>query len=618
MLASPTKFWPLRQATRNLALLVLLAIGLSFAALPRIERYFVTQTGAREEATLRLATASLRGALSRTEALPSLLAERPILAQILRDPDNQGLLPFANEQLRQTALTLDLADIFVMDLEGTTVAASNYRRETSFVGRNFAFRPYFTDALAQGRGRFHGLGIASGQRGYFFSAPIIDNTEILGVVVVKILLDGFEQTWRDGDNTILVTDPSNVIFLSDRADWVFNTLGPVPEPAIEAISATRQYPLDRLRPMNAVRESLGPTMEILRVETDGEVQEFVTNIGLIAAAGWRVWVLTPTVYAIRQARQVLALMILAALFAGLAGALYLQRRARLLERLAQQRLYQAMLEARVVERTADLNDANTQLTQEVEERRATEARLRRTQSELVQAGKLAALGQMSAGLSHEFNQPLAAVKAYAENAATYLDRDRPDEARKNVGLISQMADRMAAISKHLRNFARRPQEQIGPIPLLSVLDDALALMGGRIATAGAEIVFDRPEAEIMVMGGQVRLQQVLVNLLSNALDAMEDQPRPRIEIDIAATGTRWQVRVRDHGAGLSQSAEAQLFDPFFTTKRPGKGLGLGLSISYNIVRDFGGTLSAHNHKDGGAVFVVDLTAAAASGEVAAE
>ena len=618
MLASPTKFWPLRQATRNLALLVLLAIGLSFAALPRIERYFITQTGAREEATLRLATASLRGALSRTEALPSLLAERPILAQILRDPDNQGLLPFANEQLRQTALTLDLADIFVMDLEGTTVAASNYRRETSFVGRNFAFRPYFTDALAQGRGRFHGLGIASGQRGYFFSAPIIDNTEILGVVVVKILLDGFEQTWRDGDNTILVTDPSNVIFLSDRADWVFNTLGPVPEPAIEAISATRQYPLDRLRPMNAVRESLGPTMEILRVETDGEAQEFVTNIGLIAAAGWRVWVLTPTVYAIRQARQVLALMILAALFAGLAGALYLQRRARLLERLAQQRLYQEMLEARVVERTADLNDANTQLTQEVEERRATEARLRRTQSELVQAGKLAALGQMSAGLSHEFNQPLAAVKAYAENAATYLDRDRPDEARKNVGLISQMADRMAAISKHLRNFARRPQEQIGPIPLLSVLDDALALMGGRIATAGAEIAFDRPEAEIMVMGGQVRLQQVLVNLLSNALDAMEDQPRPRIEIEIAATGTRWQVRVRDHGAGLSQSAEAQLFDPFFTTKRPGKGLGLGLSISYNIVRDFGGTLSAHNHKDGGAVFVVDLTAAAASGEVAAE
>jgi two-component system, NtrC family, C4-dicarboxylate transport sensor histidine kinase DctB len=608
----------MRLAMRNLALLVLLAIGLSFAALPRIERYFITQTGAREEATLRLATASLRSALSRTEALPALLAERPILSQILRDPDNQGLLPFANEQLRQTALSLDLADIFILDLDGTTIAASNYRRERSFVGRNFAFRPYFIDALSQGRGRFHGLGTTSGQRGYFFSAPIIDNTEILGVVTIKILLDTFEQTWRDGDNTILVTDPSNVIFLSDRADWIFNTVGPVPEPAIEAISATRQYPLDRLRPLNATRESLGPTMEILRVEGDDGTEEFVTNIGLIAAAGWRVWVLTPTANAVLQARQMLALLILAALFAGLAGALYLQRRARLFERLTQQRLYQEMLEARVAERTADLHDANTQLTQEVEERRATELRLRRTQSELVQAGKLAALGQMSAGLSHEFNQPLAAVKAYAENAVTYLDRDRPDEARKNVGLISQMADRMAAISKHLRNFARRPQEKIGPIPLLSVLDDALALMGGRITAAGAEIVFARPEAEIMVMGGQVRLQQVLVNLLSNALDAMEGIDHPRIEIDIAADGARWQVRVRDHGAGLSRSAQEQLFDPFFTTKSPGKGLGLGLSISYNIVRDFGGTLAAHNHSGGGAVFVVDLAAATASDEVAAE
>jgi two-component system, NtrC family, C4-dicarboxylate transport sensor histidine kinase DctB len=603
---------------RNLALLVLLAIGLSFAALPRIERYFITQTGAREEATLRLATASLRSALSRTEALPALLAERPILAQILRDPENQGLLPFANEQLRQTALSLDLADIFVMDLDGTTIAASNYRRERSFVGRNFAFRPYFNDALSQGRGRFHGLGITSGQRGYFFSAPIIDNTEVLGVVVVKILLDTFEQTWRDGDNTILVTDPSNVIFLSDRADWIFNTVGPVPELAIEAISATRQYPLDRLRPLNATRESLGPTMEILRVEGDDGTEEFVTNIGLIAAAGWRVWVLTPTISAILQARQMLALMILAALFAGLAGALYLQRRARLFERLTQQRIYQEMLEARVAERTADLHDANTQLTQEVEDRRATEARLRRTQSELVQAGKLAALGQMSAGLSHEFNQPLAAVKAYAENAVTYLDRDRPDEARRNVGLISQMADRMAAISKHLRNFARRPQEKIGPIPLLSVLDDALALMGGRISAAGAEIIFARPEAEIMVMGGQVRLQQVLVNLLSNALDAMEGREHPRIEIDIVADSPRWQIRVRDHGSGLSRSAQEQLFDPFFTTKSPGKGLGLGLSISYNIVRDFGGTLAAHNHSGGGAVFVVDLAGVAASDEVAAE
>jgi two-component system C4-dicarboxylate transport sensor histidine kinase DctB len=591
---------------RWLLLGLALAALLSLAALPRVERYFVTQAALREEATLRLATESLRGALSRTEVLPGLLAERPILARILRDPDNQGLLPYANEQLRQTTLTLDVADIWVMDTEGMTIAASNYRRETSFVGRRFDYRPYFTDAMTEGRGRFHALGTTSGQRGYYFAAPILDGTEIVGVVAVKILLDDFETTWRDSDNTVVVTDPSNVIFLSDRQDWHFASLGPIPDPALEAITRTRQYPLDRLRLLQTDRQTLAPGHDLLTVAGDGRDEEFVTNTGLIASAGLRVMLLTPTRPAILQARQTLALAVLGLLFAGLVAVLFLQRRARLVERLEQQRRHREQLERRVAERTADLNSANAQLVQEVEERRATEERLRRTQSELVQAGKLAALGQMSAALSHEFNQPLAAVKAYAENAATFLDRDRAEDARKNIGLISQMADRMASISKHLRNFARRPQDKIGPIPLLDVLDDALELMAPKLKAAGAELAYDRPGAELYVMGGRVRLQQVLVNLLSNALDAMERLDRPRIEIAVLAEGKRTRVEVRDRGPGLTEDTLAHLFDPFFTTKSPGKGLGLGLSISYNIVRDFGGTLAARNHPDGGAVFSVDL------------
>ena len=595
-------------ALRSLVVIVALAVGLSLAALPRLERYFLTQAAAREEATLRLATESLRGALSRTEVLPGLLAERPILARILRDPDNQGLVPYANEQLRQTSLTLDVADIWVMDTEGLTIAASNYRRETSFVGRRFDYRPYFTQALSEGRGRFHALGTTSGQRGYYFAAPILDGTEIVGVVAVKILLDAFETTWRDSPNTIVVSDPANVIFLSDRVDWHFSSLGPLPEAALDTIADTRQYPLDQLRLLQTEREALVPGHDLLRVRGADGVEEFVTNTGLIAAAGWRVSVLTPTRPALIQARQTLALVVLLLLFAGLVAVLFLQRRARLVERLEQQRQHREQLERRVAERTADLNAANTQLVQEVEERKVTERRLRQTQSELVQAGKLAALGQMSAALSHEFNQPLAAVKAYAENAATFLDRDRTEDARKNIGLISQMADRMASISKHLRNFARRPQDKIGPIPLLAVLDDALELMAPKLKAAGAELHYTRPEAELEVMGGRVRLQQVLVNLLSNALDAMERLDAPQIEITVLSEGSRRRVEVRDRGPGLTEETLAHLFDPFFTTKSPGKGLGLGLSISYNIVRDFGGTLAARNHPEGGAVFSVDLAA----------
>jgi two-component system C4-dicarboxylate transport sensor histidine kinase DctB len=167
---------------------------------------------------------------------------------------------------------------------------------------------------------------------------------------------------------------------------------------------------------------------------------------------------------------------------------------------------------------------------------------------------------------------------------------------------------MASISKHLRNFARRPQDKIGPIPLLAVLDDALELMAPKLKAAGAELHYSRPQAELEVMGGRVRLQQVLVNLLSNALDAMERLDAPQIEITVLTEGSRRRVEVRDRGPGLTEETLAHLFDPFFTTKSPGKGLGLGLSISYNIVRDFGGTLAARNHPEGGAVFSVDLAA----------
>ena len=326
----------------------------------------------------------------------------------------------------------------------------------------------------------------------------------------------------------------------------------------------------------------------------------------IADAGWNVTILSPTGPAKTQALAALALLAMVILSAAMIAAIALQRRARLAERFQAQRATQELLEKRVAERTADLNAVNRQLFDEIEERKATEERLRKTQ-----AGKLAALGQMSAALSHEFNQPLAAVKAYADNAARFLDRDRADEARDNVRRISKMTNRMASISDHLRNFARRPQQKVRPIPLLAAIDDAIDLMEPRLKTSGASINFARPDGEIWVVGGHVRLQQVMVNLFSNALDAMEGDPRPVIETSIADAGDCCRIEVRDHGGGLPDARQAQIFDPFFTTKSPGKGLGLGLSISYNIVKDFGGNLSTRNHADSGAVFVIDLKRAEA-------
>lgn len=594
----------LRRSIKVLVLCVAVALALSVAALPKAERYFLTQAGLSSDATLRLATEVLRGSLSRAEALPSLLAERPILRTLLRDPTNSGVLPFSNEQLRQTALALDVADVYVMDPSGLTIAASSYRTDRSFIGRYFNYRPYFTQALAGGTGRFHALGTTSGERGYFFAAPVIEDTDIVGVVAVKITMDQFEDTWRDGGADLIVTDSSNVVFMSSRQDWLFRTLGVVNEAMLERIAETRQFPLDRLTPLPQQRAPLTDDLDLITLTSKGIQSEYITGLRLIAAAGWRVSILTPTGPARAQAQLTLTVAVLAILLTGMLGAVVLQRRHRLLERLEDQRETQALLEQRVAERTADLKA-------EVAERTATAQQLRRTQTELVQAGKLAALGQMSAALSHEFNQPLAAVKAYADNAATFLDRGRADEARKNVSHISDMADRMASISKHLRNFARRPQEKIGPIPLFPVIEDAVALMAPRLSAAQITIEFTPSEGQPWVMGGRVRLQQVIVNLLSNALDALGGRTELPITITTTRTETGWQIAVRDHGPGFEADALSKVFDPFFTTKEPGQGLGLGLSISYNIIKDFGGTLLACTHPEGGAEFTIDLVTAAA-------
>jgi two-component system C4-dicarboxylate transport sensor histidine kinase DctB len=599
-----------RRPWRVLWTVLALAVLVAVVAQPRIEARYLARAGQADTATMRLATEVLRGALERTEALPALIAERPILAQLLRDPDNEGLVPFTNELLRQSAFSLDVSDIYVMDLQGRTVATSNYRAEWSFLGQSFAYRPYFTDAISEGLGRFHALGTTSGQRGYFFAAPVIDRTELLGVVAVKITLDRFEETWANSDSTIVVTDSSNVVFLSDRAEWHFRTLGPVPEPAIETIAENRQYPLEALVPLDARRTPLDAEMDLLTVTgPDGMAEEFIMQTSLIAAPGWRVSILTPTAPAIAQAWTALGIAVLIGAVGALLAAVALQRRAQLIERIARQHSAQAELEARVRDRTRDLDAANALLRAEVEERRATETRLRKTQAELVQAGKLAALGQMSAALSHEFNQPLAAVKAYADNADTFLDRGRVAEARDNVGRISVMADRMAAISRHLRNFARRPQDKTGPVPVAAMIDDALELMAPRLSACDARVEYTPPDADLHVTGGRVRLQQVVVNLISNALDAMDGRAVKEIEITVTEDGDpdgACSITVRDRGPGLSEAALEQAFDPFFTTKDPGKGLGLGLSISYNIIRDFDGTMSVANHPEGGAAFTVTL------------
>ena len=588
---------------------------LAAAAIGPLERYLMSRLAAEGDARLRIAVEGLSGTITSFQPLPKLIAERPILVDTLRDPENAGLIPFVNEQLRMTAFSLGVSDVFLMDVGGTTIAASSYRQEWSFVGENFGYRPYFQQAVEGGLGQFFAKGAISGERGYFLAAPVLDGTRIIGVLAVKLPVDPFEQSWRGGVGEVLATDLSGVIFMSSREDWQFRTLAPLSEEDMARIARTRQYPIDDLIPLGATSEEIAPDLTLFRLGDETMLRSEAT----IPEAGLRVLALTPAGPARTQALTILSIAVLVALIAGLAWQIIHDRRTRARERQIEAEEATNELERRVQQRTADLAVANTRLIEEIDERRATEARLRDTQTELIQAGKLAALGQMSAALSHEINQPLAAVKSYADNAATFLDRGRTDEARDNVNRISDMADRMASISGHLRNFARRPQEGVEPVEVRGIVDDALQLMAGRVRGAGVTIELIAPDHAVWAMGGRLRLQQVIVNLISNALDAMEDEDPVDKSITISiVAGDRVDVLVRDRGPGLSEEAEARLFDPFFTTKRPGKGLGLGLSISYNIVEDFGGRLSAANADGDGAVFTVSLVAARSASTEAAE
>jgi two-component system, NtrC family, C4-dicarboxylate transport sensor histidine kinase DctB len=592
-------------------------MALVWLALQVTTTLYLTQGQTRAKATLALTVQALDGHLRRYEAIPDLLAEKDDVLALLENPDDPVGRLAMNQWLAQQNAKLDSADIYVMTPDGVTIAASNYERANSFLGQNFSFRPYFAAALAGKKGHYYAIGTTSRVRGYYFAAPVRGASgRVAGVVAVKVGLDEIEAEWRRQEAQIIVTDPEGIIFLSTEPDWLYRGLLPLTEERLATTAASLRYAgvVPTVLPNRLTQR--GALTLLTPQDGDRSGTTFVVSDQTMPRADWKVQVLLDTAPFNAQARvAVLAvLMFLGALAATIV--LILQRRARLAEQIALRERAQAELESRVIARTADLARANALIETEVAERRATEAELRRTQGDLVQAGKLAALGQMSAALSHEINQPLAAARNYADSAAILIDRGDKGRAKENVGQILTLIDRMAAIARHLRQVARKPETPLQDIVLADAIDEALKLINLRLDTARAAVSIVLPDDLPKVRAGPVRLQQVLVNILSNAVDAIEGADNRVIEVTASVLGEFVQLNVRDHGQGVPAAIAARIFDPFFTTKRVGAGLGLGLSISYNIMKDFGGDLRVANHADGGAVFTVELVVAAARREAA--
>jgi two-component system C4-dicarboxylate transport sensor histidine kinase DctB len=584
---------PHRPRWRSLALVALCLAPLLWPLEHLAERYYRGVLTNQNRQTLDLYVANLLGTLHRYETLPQILGDLPALRAALATPGDKPTQENANRLLRDITLQTGADVMYLMDSDGLTLAASTWDQRDTFVGRNFSFRPYFFDALAGKLGRFFGLGTTSVKRGYFFAAPVREGDRVMGVLVVKVDLDHTETLWGKTPEHLLLTDQNGVVILTSNPEWRFRATRDLTEAEKKAIIAIQPYPTRDPRPLRL------------------DEKAWLTQSQAIEETSWNVSILAPRALVDRQVRTVVAIGGAALLVLMLLLSLIMQRRRHYLDRIAFEAKARRELEMRVVERTSDLEGLNSRLRQEVLEREQAQQELVRAQDELVQAGKLSALGTMSASISHELNQPLAAIRSYAENAEVLLDHQRIEDARGNLKLISELTGRMASIIAHLRAFARRDRHAPESVALQPALDDALALLAKRRRAMEVELIRDLPDATLWVQAGETRLRQVLGNVLANALDALTEKGPPRkLWISAEQTSEGVNLYIRDNGPGFSQEALARAREPFFTTKTRTQGLGLGLAICDTLMRALDGELLFANHASGGALLTLRMRAGA--------
>lgn len=562
---------------------------------------FVTALGPiadRGRSDLALATDRLVSQLHRYRQVSVLLADHPAIIAAAEGQsapvDVERVLLEASDKTGTLAARLFAAD-------GTQLAAS-----ATSDGPPLGSAVFFRRAMQGAIGTFHAQVAETGQRVFHFAAPVQNGGPPVGVVVVSVDMEEVEESnWRGDPQTIYFVDDLGVIFVANRSELLLQARAGGEDAGFIA-SSSASYPQENLRPFFGYTAIRLGGQEFWRVDAGRYIPARALHLSLpVPVIGMTGEALVSTA----PAERIATLQTIAAAAACLAFGAFLfvaaERRRALADKLAVEARANAVLETRVRERTAELSSANEALRHEVVERTAAETALKKAQADLVQAGKLSALGQMSAGISHELNQPLMAIQNYADNGTQFLNKGHPDRAGENLGRIGQMASRMARIIKNLRAFARNESEPMGCVDLVQVIEQAVELTETRLKRDGIMLDWTPPEAEVQALGGEVRLSQVFVNLITNAADAMADSPEKRIEITLDA-GARLVVTVRDTGPGIDEPDK--IFDPFYSTKAVGssEGMGLGLSISYGLVQSFGGNIRGANSEGGGAIFTVEL------------
>lgn len=595
------KHWP---ALRPAAFLVaaVTVIGLSTYGTQRLWR----ENGLRSlqainEPRVELIANAVHAEVNRQDHLPVVLSLDTDVHSALRAPPDGTRLKQLSQKLQRIISEADTRALYVIGLNGTVLAGASSNSSETLIGRNLTDRSYFVKAIESGRSSYLGVEPVSNRVRYYLTEAIRD-ASLLGVAVVRIEFDSLESTWERGGERVLVTDADGVVFLASDPAFKYRVMEGATSKHLASESAPPNYPESLTRPIDLTVIERRGANAIVRVKNGAEDVSYLYQTLPLPEYGWTIhrFADLATVEADERDGAIIGAAISALIISLL---LYLVQRQRAL---LSARRSGAQLQTQVYERTRELRDANALLQTEVDERRRTEARLRATQNELVQAGKLAALGQMSAAIAHEVNQPLAAIRTFMASTKIYLQRGDSKQVTKNLDLIDGLAGRMASITTHLKAFARksepgRPEQ----VEVARAVDGALFLVESQIKAAGVRLTRDI-EPGLLVSGYAVQLEQVLVNLVANAVDAVADVKEPAIDIEVRAVENTVRIRIADNGPGIPTEVIERIFDPFMTTKPIGKGLGLGLSITYGIVQDFHGRMHAENRAGGGAELIIEL------------
>jgi two-component system C4-dicarboxylate transport sensor histidine kinase DctB len=549
--------------------LVALGCVVVFTSNRLLTERFTERTRSAADVRLALYSANLISELQRNSIVPQLLARDPALIGALNSGDfaqsSARLLSFVDE--------IGAASLVLMDTDGRIVAATNRER----LGENQRSQPSFIDALRSNVTVFTVDEREEGGFSFTYSRRIDDSGLGIGVVSVEVDLARLERSWAGISDAVMVLDSEGRAILATEPRWRGRS-------EAEALAL--------LEPQTAIERTLRstPDWSALPIDAylrgDGVMRQEVR----VQFQGWRIISFTTFQSVRERVNSILALEIMG--FAILLAGLFwiLSRRSNVAARMFQ-------LES------AELRQLNRRLQREIAERKKAEKDLEVAEQTVAQTSKLAALGEMSAAVSHELNQPLAAMKTYLAGVRLLIARERPDEAVVAVQRIDGLIERMAAITKQLKSYARKGKDSLEPVDIKDAVLSSLSMMEPQLRQRQVIITRTLPDQPVMIYGDRMRLEQVIINLLRNALDATKMAPEPSVEI-LLVQGDVARLTVRDNGSGIEDLDE--LFEPFYTTKQAGDGTGLGLAISSGIVNDFGGRLTARNSDKGGAVFEVEL------------